>query len=126
MYNFEINTDLKLIHYSHSGMIPLEELGEAWKELLQINEFVNLDYNLLSDYRNGDFNFQVLEVDMIWEFLESIKHILNGKKEAVITDKPFSTAISILFEHKILLKIGFNVKVFSTEEAALLWLASFK
>jgi hypothetical protein len=102
------------------------ELGAAWAEILQKDEFTKSGYNLLSDYRNADFDFSINETDVIWNFLESIKHILNGKRESVITDKPFTTAISMLFEKQLYSKMGFNIKIFSTEQAALNWVTSKK
>jgi len=124
MYNLETDKNLKIIRYTHSGLISRKELGTAWTEILQKDEFTKSGYNLLSDYRNADFDFTVDETDVIWDFLESIKHILNGKRESVITDKPFTTAISMLFEKQLYSKMGFNIKIFSTEQAALHWLSS--
>lgn len=124
MYNLATDKNLKIIRYTHSGLISRKELGAAWTEILQKDEFTKSGYNLLSDYRNADFDFTVDETDVIWDFLESIKHILNGKRESVITDKPFTTAISMLFEKKLYSKMGFNIKIFSTEHAALHWLSS--
>jgi hypothetical protein len=122
MYKIETDYKLNIIRYSHSGNIPLKEIGDVWKELLNMNEFVNLKYNLLSDYRNANFEFSVSNSDVIMDFFQTIKHILNGKKEAVITDKPLTTAVSIMFEKKTLSELGFDVRVFSTENAALAWL----
>jgi len=124
MFKIEIDNDIRIIRYTHDGLISRQELGLAWGEILKLNEFSHLKFNLLSDYRNADFDFSVNETDVIWEFLESIKHILKGKRESVITDKPFTTAISMLFEKELYLKIGFNVKIFSTEKEALRWLSA--
>lgn len=118
-----VDDELKIIHYKHTGLLKVEELGQAWQKLLELEEFTNLKYNLLSDYTEADFDFSVDKTDLIWEFLHSIKHILKGKKEAVITSKPVSTAISFLFESESNKLLNFDVRTFSTREAALEWLS---
>jgi hypothetical protein len=121
---FEIFVDYErqLIHYHHKGMLKVEEIGEVWQKLLEMEEFTKLGYNLLTDYSDADFAFSINKTDIIWNFLLSIKHILKGKKEAVITSKPIPTAISILFESETNKSMGFQVKTFTTMDAALEWL----
>jgi len=122
-YTIKIDHKLKIIRYSHSGLIERkEEIGKAWEELLSLKEFTELNYNLLSDYRNSTFNLPFEDIGLIIDFLYSIKHILNGKKQSMILDDPKSTAMSLLFEIEIYKKMNFSVKIFSTEEGALSWL----
>jgi len=121
-YSITINHQLKIIHYKHNGIIERNTIGEAWKELLSINEFTELKYNLLSDYRNGTFNFKANEINVIESFLHSIKDILSGKKNSVIVSNPNDTLVSLLFENKKSKEINFIVKTFSTESAALAFL----
>lgn len=122
MYIIDIIESQKIIKYTHEGTIALEEIGEVWNKFLSMDEFVKLGYNILSDYSNATFGFEINQTERAWNFFNSIKHIVNGKKEAVITNDPYSTAISFMFEQRMLDEIGFDVKVFSTEEAALFWL----
>ncbi len=121
-YSIEVDHDYKIIRYRHTGSIEKEEIGKAWEDLLSKNEFTNLNYNLLSDYRNSTFNLNVEDVDLICDFLLTLKHILKDKKQSLILDDPISTAMSLIFEGEVNEKIGFKVKVFSTENAALKWL----
>lgn len=121
-YSIVIDNKLKIIRYNHIGLIDAEEIGEVWKELLSIKEFTEMGYNLLSDYRNTQFNFSVSIVKEIVEFMHSIKHIVKGKKQSILVDNPISTAGSILLENEVNEKVGFLIKVFSTEDAALRWL----
>ena len=117
-YTLTINHELKFVHYAHKGKITRDEIGEAWKELLNMEEFTKLKYNLLSDYRGGSFQFNASELEVIDNFLDSIKIILKGKRNAVIVDNPSEAAISFMFEHHKTKEINFNVKTFSTESAA--------
>ncbi len=122
-YSINIDHRRKLILYSHDGCLDTTSIGKAWNELLQIEEFIKGKYNLLSDYRNSKFcTNNKDEIEDIINFLDNIKHILKGKKQAIIVDNPLSTALSILFEEKATEKIGFIVKIFSTEEVAIRWL----
>lgn len=54
--------------------------------------------------------------------MRAIENIVNGKKQVIIADNPQSVARSFLFKDKVYYEIGFNVKVFTTEAAALKWL----
>lgn len=121
-YTININHELKLIEYKHSGIIYAEDIGEAWKEFLALHEFTNLKYNLLSDYRNGKFQFQPELVKEIVNYMEKIEMIVRGKKQALIVDDPLSVAESMLFKNDVYKKVGFIVHVFSTENSALSWL----
>ncbi len=118
-YSIEVNDELKIIFYKHSGLIERRDLGEVWKELLGIKEFSEGGYNLYSDYRNGKLNLIDSDMEVISDFLNSINHILKGKKESVLVADNSSTAIALLYENDLLSEIGFDVKVFSTEKAAL-------
>jgi len=115
--------ELKIIKYTHSGLIYSHEIEKAWSVLLGMKEFVELNYNLLSDYRGGKFQMNISEVPEIVKFMSAIKNIVKGKKQALIVDDPYSVAGSMLFENKMFEEIGFIVKVFSTDEAALEWLS---
>jgi hypothetical protein len=87
-----------------------------------LKEFTHLKYNLLSDYTDAKFLMNEKEIDEICGFLLNLKELLEGKKQALILHEPVSTALSILFEGEVNKKVGFIVKVFSTEKAALYWL----
>lgn len=124
MYTIELDNKLKIIRYKHSGIINAEDIGAAWTEFLQLKEFTSQKYNLLSDYRGGKFDMPVEMIKDITAYMVNIKHIVKGKKQAIISDDPYSLAASILFSEETYAKVGFIVKVFSTEKSALLWLTS--
>uniref|UniRef100_UPI0032175D8E hypothetical protein n=1 Tax=uncultured Draconibacterium sp. TaxID=1573823 RepID=UPI0032175D8E len=121
-YTIEIDHELKIIRYKHSGIIEADEIHKAWKEFLKMEEFTILKYNLLSDYRGAKFNIKVDFLPALIEFMTSIQDIVKGKKQCIIVDDPYSTAASILFEQEVNAKVGFIVKVFTTKQAALNWL----
>lgn len=122
-YTISIDHKLKMIRYTHSGRIKPEDIGEAWGELLALNEFTQLKYNLLSDYRNGSFQIALDFLPELMGFMRSIESVVRGKKQAIIVEDPYSVAGSMLFENEVQKEIGFNVQVFSTEVSALRWLS---
>lgn len=123
-YTIEVDDFFKVIRYTHKGLIERIELREVWEKLLQLQEFISGGYGLLSDYRGSVFNFKLEETGIIDEFLNSLENILRGKKQSVIVDNPHATVISMIFQNKLFDTIGFRVKVFSTEKAAISWLVN--
>lgn len=122
-YTIEVDHTLKIIKYKHSGVIQAEHIGYVWEsEFLKMKEFVELKYNLFSDYTDAIIDIQVDFLDELMEFMQSIKHIINGKKQCIIVSDPYSTAASLLFENEVNKEVGFLVKVFTTKKAALRWL----
>jgi hypothetical protein len=121
-FNIRIDHNNKVIIYKHFGEIKKEDIGAAWYEFLQMEEFTQKKYNLLSDYSEGKFILDVKEVDEITEHLYKLKDILENKKQAIIINEPVSAAISVLFEGEVNEKVGFKVTIFSTIEAGMKWL----
>lgn len=84
--------------------------------------FIQDNYNLLSDYREGELDFDLEELDYIEGFLESIKDIIDGKRYSVLVNNPHDTTISLMFETAKGNNLNFAVKTFSTEKAAISFL----
>lgn len=121
-YSIDIDHEHKIILYRHSGIIKKEDIGKAWEKLLNLKEFTEKGYNLLTDYRNAIFDMEIADIQLISNHLIQLKSILKGKKQAFIIDQPINTALSILFKGEVYKQIGFIVRTFSTEESALEWL----
>jgi len=124
--NFSISVDHmnKIIRYKHWGVITRGDIGAAWLQLLQLEEFTAGKYNLLSDYSDGKYQMATDEVNMITNHLAGLSDILNGKKQAIIICEATSTAITMIFEGEVIRKVGFIVQTFSTVEAGLRWLTA--
>ncbi|MFO7862483.1 MAG: hypothetical protein R6U85_00645 [Salinivirgaceae bacterium] len=121
-YSITIDHKNRLINHKHYGLIERKQLGQAWMEIIKMTEFLKHEYGLLSDYREGSFNFSIDNIDPIWDFLNANANLLKGKIEAVLVDNPKDTVIPVLFQNSIYERIGFAVKIFSTQEAAKEWL----
>lgn len=121
-YEINIDHDNKLIRYKHTGNIKAENIEEAWQQFLTMKEFTEENYNLMSDYRNSQFDIHRSQVHTIIDFMKTIEHIVRGKKQSLIVVNPYSTAASEIFAKMVFDETGFKVKVFYTTEAAFDWL----
>ena len=122
-YTIDLDYDHKIVWYKHTGVLTHEDIGHVWEnELLTRKEFTEQGFNLFSDYSDARFDIELDFLPVLMGFMKSIEHIVKGKKQCLIVSDPFSTASSVLFENKINEEIGFEVKVFNTEQAALDWL----
>lgn len=122
-YTLTIDDEIKVIRYKHSGNIGLNDIGEAWEELFSLKQFSELNYNLLSDYRNASFNLSIEDASLISDYLMKFKNTLKRKKQALIVDDAMKVAMSMIFEEEVYEKVGFIVKTFSTVESANNWLS---
>ena len=122
VFTVSIDHQRKVVFYRHHGVIKMDDIGLAWEEFLKMEEFVCGKYNLLSDYSQGVYDFNIKDIDLIVGFLQNLQGVICNKKQAMIIDNPYSTAAAMLFVDSVFEKTGFIVKVFSTEEAALFWL----
>lgn len=121
-YTIELDHDNKLIRYKHSGKVKQGDIGEVWDKFLELKEFTEYGYNLVSDYRYASFIIKKDDIKIISNILHDLKDIVNGKKQALIMSSPLNTALSMLFVQSVMKKVGFKLKVFSTEEAAIRWI----
>lgn len=121
-YSIEIDHKLKLIRYKQSGEIKAEEIGLAWNDFLKMPEFTQFKYNLLSDYSGGKFDIPSKKLEEIVDFMKNIEGIVRGKRQAIIIDDPYSTAVSILFQQDVYKEVGFEIEIFYSEIAAIKWL----
>jgi len=118
-YTIKINHENRVVINTHSGSITKKEIGDVWCKILTFREFSNNGYNLISDYRDGSFDFSINDLEVIDNFLFSIKNIIKGKRNAILVSKPHETAISVYFEVEKSIELDFKVKTFSTVEAAM-------
>ncbi|PLX23982.1 MAG: hypothetical protein C0599_03225 [Salinivirgaceae bacterium] len=117
-YSIEIDHVRKIVIHRHKGNIQRSELGDFWRELLAIKEFTERKYNLLTDYRKAKFSFSDEELEPVDTFLKSIKHIIDGKRNAVIVNDPDNYALTLLVGKESAKQVNFHVNLFSTEKAA--------
>lgn len=121
-FSIELIHDLKLVKYIHSGLITADDIEAAWAEIIKIKEFTDLDYNLLTDYRMGKTSIKTSGKKRALDFMKGLEKIVRGKKQALLMNDPLTVALSFIFQKEVKKTTGFNIKIFSTYEKALLWL----
>lgn len=126
MTKYDINTELKLVIHKYKGDVTTHHLKNAWHTFMHLKSFTSEGYNLISDYSEGKFRIRLSELNVARAFLKRHRYMLQGKKEAVITKDPYTTAISSLFEQYAHEDAGMIVKVFSTKDAAFKWIMNCK
>ncbi len=122
-YSIIPDKKLKIIKHKLIGDLDKSNMGKAWEEIAKMKEFDELGYNVLSDYRDANFKFKIEETEFLDDFIAGVKEIMNGKKGAVIVSVPLNTAISVLITEKFKKVPNYEIKIFSTEEAAIEWLS---
>jgi hypothetical protein len=121
MLSLDLDDERKLVIIKHIGDVTFASLAHGWLTLLHTKAFKDKGYNLLSDYRGAKFTFKLNELIVARKFMKDFKTVLKGKKVAVITDEPYITAISTLFEIYAYEDAELILKIFATEKAALKW-----
>lgn len=121
--------DLSLDHHQEiifrkfKSALTLEDIRESWNEILKMDEFVNYNYDLISDYRNADLKIKFRQIWEVVAFYIKNKDKLKGSCHAVVTDSPRPAAFSTFFERNYDTIIPMNYKTFATTEEALQWLS---
>jgi len=118
-YNISVSKDSKIIICNHRGIIDRDELGTAWQEILNQPEFLELNYNFLTDIRETTIDLPVEELLSTIDVLNSFEYTLNGKRMAFVANTPITTVLTMLFEYRMPKDLGMLTKTFSTQEAAL-------
>ena len=121
-FSIDLDKDLRIIKYKAWGRIDKNDIGVGWQEIIGRKEFTDLGYHVLADYRYAQFSFSIDDTTILDRIIEASKIEFKGKKNAVIVTLPHSTAISMIVKGKFHPKLGYEIEIFYTEEAAIKWL----
>lgn len=121
-YTIKIDKDLKIIIYRVLGEVKTSEMGNGWKKVFGMKEFIESGYNILADYSKSEFNFSLMDTEKLVPILNSSNSKIPNKKFAVIANIPYNTAVSMFIQEMFHASLGYLTKVFSTEKAAMEWL----
>lgn len=116
--DFSLEKDHKkqIIIRTFFGEPDMECIRNSWIQLLDMKEFREDNYSLLSDYSRASVTLEPLEINEAVKFYKSF-NLFRKSKHAVVTTQPVTTAYSTILESK-----GYCYKTFSNKEAALSWL----
>jgi hypothetical protein len=124
MYSISLNYHESITKVVLAGDITLEDIEQLSVKLSKsITKTNNL---LLTDAREAKFNFGIDNLNILTGFIDKLNKNIDPDNlvfEAILTDTPKESAITILFN---LEKKSYNhvYNIFSTEIAAINWLLS--
>lgn len=113
-YQYKIIKDKKLIIETFTGDVDLNFFQESMLKEFSDPDYLGLKYGIC-DLKNASLVLGDKEIKKLFDF--ALKHDKNlNIKWATITEKPYQTAMSMIFELQAVNLYGY--KVFSTFEAA--------
>ena len=91
-----------------------------------INNQLSRKFNVIVDYTQAEFVFDIDELDRLGEAVE--QNIKNYKyvKAAILHAKPYEQAVSMMFEDIVKDIPNFYTEIFTTKEAATRWLLFYE
>jgi len=79
------------------------------------------DYNVIADLVDANLIAEISDVDKYTEYIKNNPRMKGVRRVAYITSRPNEVVLSTLFSQQVK-RLAISVNVFSTIEAALLWL----
>jgi hypothetical protein len=122
MLSLDIIDELDIVVHRYKDIVTARKLGGAWNALMKLEAFTEKGYDLISNYGKAKFDFRLEDLEVAKKFLRKYRMKLSGKKEAIITDNPYTTALCMLFKQHAQNEAGLQVRIFSTEQAAIKWI----
>lgn len=121
MINYSLNKD-NILYVTFSEKVTVEDIKNY---LLEFEKIDNMPQYLLSlyDLRSCELVIENKDIAIISELTDYFTRKFQKVRTAFLVDKPNLTAYSILFSEELVPKRT-KREVFSTEEAALIWLKS--
>jgi len=114
-YRFDI------YHEYFVGSFTIDDLINHYLSV-GINNQLPRKFNVIVDYTQAEFVFDIDELDRLGEAVE--QNIKNYKyvKAAILHSKPYEQAVSMMFEDIVKDIPNFYTEIFTTKEAATKWL----
>ena len=120
--DFKIIPEKKLIIEYFSGEITIEDIVKL--KLIEIeHQDYNNEFNLFSDFRDGDFNIDNESIPTLLNNLE-LNNLVAGKHNtSLLTKSPNQVVASTLLTHNYASKNApIDIKIFSTVPPCLSWI----
>lgn len=121
MITFSYNKEENIFYIERRDEIELDDLIKYIEGIDQYSKNMDNLY-ILDDIRNSISKFTIEDIPTI---IDEVKKRISKYKEvrcAVLVDKPFDTALSMLYENLSSIIENYLYKTFSTTEAGKNWL----
>lgn len=120
MIKCDFNDELQVLEVIYEGDISADEILEHARFIAE-NKNLPRKLNILTDARNAHYKFKPKETRQILKFLKQSVKKYEFIKDAFIHKAPRETAYSMTIEFNQQ-HPNYEHKVFSTKQAALIWL----
>ncbi len=119
--NYQINPSQKAIIETWPSEIMIEDYINVKQRQFKDSDF-NPDYDVITDLRGLTQKYTEETIQEIVDFIAKNSNNMRDRKSAVIADNPHSVASAYVFKEKSK-NLPVKIRVFSTIDAALEWLA---
>ncbi len=116
-------------YYENASLLELQttgvmQVGDIISHYVHIRNDHTLPKNLkvLIDARSTQLDLRVEDIALTNDAVKEALLNFDSLREAILVDKPYETAIATMFERFYSKIESYNFRVFSTENAARVWL----
>ena len=117
------NKDILILEVDFVGEIRFADLFE-YGEKIRLDKELPRNLKILTNATQANYKLSPEEITLMQKDLKEQIKSYNSVKTAVVQDKPFETAISMLVDVDLSIP-DYSHKVFSTRMAAMEWLMIF-
>lgn len=122
-YDYKILPDLSLIVSCYAGKISENEIMSL-KESIKSDKDFHMEYNILDDFSDADFNISKESFHRILQWLKD--NFAWDRKSAVLTSTPDQVVNIMRFDSLNNNQLPNRIKIFSTLPGALIWIGLSK
>lgn len=120
MKDTDKNSSEEYLYFQSPAELDIDAMYAGIEHIKTSQEYPR-DLRILEDATGVESKIKIEDIDAILVKMYDAAENYNSIKHAVVHDKPGNTAIALLFEHYIE-NSKYDLKVFSTEDAAKKWL----
>jgi hypothetical protein len=124
MLSYKIDKKNKLLIEKYEGELSIDDMIAHKEEELNDPDF-EPDLDVITDITNANFTFNLSIIKKYTDYLIEKGYLIGGSNCAIIIATPHHATNSIKFI-ELLKEIQNNIDIFSTYEAAMNWIMSFK
>ncbi len=121
MVTYTNNDSLGIVEVNYEGSVKIGDIAGIIKTVIYKNRNIAKDLRILSDLRNAEYTFLVVEFSEVVKTLEKNLPCFNSVRVAVIHTNPKETAFSIYYESLLKLE-NYQHRIFNTTKSAIDWL----
>lgn len=120
MIEYKFNTESNILEANYIGEVNCDEVIN-YIQTTKNNHQLPRVLKIISDTRNGLFNFSISDLDTIVDANNQSLENYDTIIDAIIVDNPKNTVLTVLFKQLANTK-KYKFEIFATKDAALNWL----